>query len=198
MDIWEWNFSEINLKMVEDYDMSIIRNLQTDENGWFEEGTFTSNSIFPGEMNILIFVDDGATVEYAEKCIGNYNELIDKAELCTELQKKLANFFIYMYDEWGSMGIYDEIVERLNPIMEGYNSGKNLIDYLENPTLCIYAPQESGFGYGIECDCPWEPEHKCLIIIRNNELLYVGPSDGLDAWCDKDEYYCIWDNNDEI
>lgn len=180
--------------------MALIRNLHTDENGWFAEGTFTSNSIFSGEMNILIFVDDGATVEYAEECIRHYNQLIDKAELCTELQKKLSNFFTYMYDEWESMGmkIYDEIVEQLKPIMAGYNSGKALIDYLESPTLCIYAPQGSGVGYGIECDCPWEPEHKCLIIIRNNELLYVGASGGLDAWCDKDEYYCIWDDNNEV
>ena len=49
--------------------MSIIRDLQTDENGWFADGKFNSISLFKGEMNVSIFVHDGATVAYAEKCI---------------------------------------------------------------------------------------------------------------------------------
>lgn len=102
-----------------------------------------------------------------------------------------------MYDEWEAMGIYDEIVDKIKPVMEGYNSGKKLIDYLDRPTLYVYAPQGNGFGYGIKCECPWEPEHQCLILIRNDDLLYVGPSDGLDAWGDKDEYYCIWNDTDK-
>ena len=139
---------------------------------------------------------NGATIEYAEKCIEHYQKLVDRETFCAELNKKLGNFFLYMYEEWTSMGmpIYDEIVEQLKPVMEGYCSGKKLTDYLEDPTLCVYAPQESGIGYGIECDCPWEPEHKCLMIVRDDALLYVGPSNGLDAWCKDDEYYCIWND----
>jgi hypothetical protein len=80
--------------------------------------------------------------------------------------------------------------------MAGYKTGKNLIDYLSEPTLYIYAPQGDDIGYGIECDCPWEPEHQCLILIRNDKLLYVGQSEGLDSWCDEEEYYCIWHDED--
>ena len=94
------------------------------------------------------------------------------------------------------MGIYDEIVNEIEPVMEGYKSGRNLIEYLSEPTLYVYPPKGDGIGYGIECDCPWEPEHQCLIIIRNDELLYVGQSDGLDAWGDEDDYYCIWHDED--
>ena len=34
-----------------------------------------STSLFKGEMAVSIFIDDGATVEYAEKCIAHYNSL---------------------------------------------------------------------------------------------------------------------------
>lgn len=176
--------------------MSVIRNLQTDENGWFAEGKFNSNSLFKGEMAVLIFIDDGATVEYAEKCIVHYNNLCNNNDMMLKLQTYLEKFFLYMYTEWKEMGIYDEIVEKIEPVMEGYKSGKNLIEYLSSPTLYVYPPNNEDIGYGIECNCPWEPEHQCLILIRNNDVLYVGQSDGLDPWGDEDDYYCIWNDED--
>ncbi len=177
--------------------MSIIKDLKTDENGWFADGKFGSVSLFEGEMAVSIFVDDGATIEYAEKCIAHYNRLSGNSGLLHKLQEYLAAFFLYMYDEWKAMGIYEEIVEDIEPVMEGYKSGRNLIEYLSRPTLYVYPPNGDGIGYGIECECPWEPEHQCLIIIRNDELLYAGPSDGLDAWGDEEDYYCIWHDNAE-
>jgi hypothetical protein len=176
--------------------MSIIKNLKTDENGWFAEGKFESTSLFKGEMSVSIFIDDGATVEYAEKCIEHYNNLNNNSNMLSDLQQYLEKFFLYMYDEWKEMGIYEEIVDEIEPVMAGYKTGKNLIDYLSEPTLYIYAPQGDDIGYGIECDCPWEPEHQCLILIRNDKLLYVGQSEGLDSWCDEEEYYCIWHDED--
>jgi len=41
----------------------MIKNLKADENNWFLEGTFDSDSLFQGEMSVSIFTDDGATVE---------------------------------------------------------------------------------------------------------------------------------------
>lgn len=175
--------------------MAMIRNLQTDENGWLANGEFNSTSLFKEEMAISIFIDDGATVEYAEKCISHYNRLNNNNDILLKLQEYLVKFFLYMYAEWKEMGIYDEIVDEIEPVMKGYKSGKNLIEYLSRPTLYIYSPKGDGIGYGIECDCPWEPEHQCLIIIRNDELLYVGQSDGRDAWSNKKDYYCIWDED---
>ncbi len=172
--------------------MAVIKNLKVDENGWFADGKFTSVSLFNGEMNVSIFIDDGATVEYAEKCIAHYNNLNNNSDILLKLQQYLSKFFLYMYNEWNCMGIYDEIIDEIETVMEGYKSGKNLIEYLFQPTLYVYAPQGDDIGYGIECDCPWEPEHQCLILIRNNELLYVGQSDGLDAWGNEEDYYCIW------
>lgn len=176
--------------------MSIIRDLHTDEDGWLTEGKFDSTSLFKGEMSILIFSDDGATVEYAEKCIAHYNSLNNNSDMLLKLQEYLARFFLYMYAEWKDMGIYDEIIDAIEPVMEGYQSGKSLIEYLSSPTLYVDSPKGDGIGYGIECDCPWEPEHQCLIIIRNDEILYVGQSGDVDAWGDENEYYCVWKDED--
>lgn len=176
--------------------MSVIRNLEIDENGWFADGKFESKSLFKGEIDVSIFIDDGATIEYAEKCIAHYNSLNNNNDLIFKLQQYLSKFFLYMYDEWKAIGIYDEIIEKSEQVMEGYKTGKNLINYLSKPTVYVYAPKGNDIGYGIECDCPWEPEHQCLILIRNDELLYVGQSDGLDAWGDEEDYYCIWHDED--
>ena len=81
--------------------MSIIKNLKTDENGWFANGTFTSKSLFKGEMKVCIFIDDGATEQDAERCISHYNDLLSKKEIISDLKEKGANFFLYMYNEWG-------------------------------------------------------------------------------------------------
>ena len=149
--------------------MSMIKNLKTDENGWFANGTFDSDSLFQGECSVSIFLDDGATVEDAEKCISHYNNLKNNNAFCEKLQKKLASFFLYMYDEWKSMGTYAEIVDTIEPVMQGYQAGKSLLAFLSNPTLCIYPQQGQDTGYGIECDCPWEPEHACLSLIHISE-----------------------------
>ena len=66
--------------------------------------------------------------------------------------------------------------------------------YLSNPTLLVYPQEMDEIGYGIECDCPWEPEHSCLILVRNEKLLYVGESDGLDPWGEAEDYHCIWES----
>ena len=139
----------------------MIKNLKADENNWFLEGTFDSDSLFQGEMSVSIFTDDGATVEDAEACIAQYQQLKKNAAFCVNLQEMLAAYFLYMYDAWKEMGIYDEIVVEIEPVKQGYEAGENLLSYLSNPTLLVYPQEMDEIGYGIECDCPWEPEHSC-------------------------------------
>lgn len=169
----------------------MIKNLKIDENG-FAKGTFDSSSLFQGEMAVCIFLSDGATSEYAEKCIVHYNALCGSRAILLKLQTYLESFFLYMYNEWREMEIYAEIAQSLEPIMEGYQTGKYLIQYLSHPTLYVDPQRNDDIGYCIECDCPWEPEHQCLMIIRNNDVLYVGPSEGLDPWGKDEDYACIW------
>lgn len=178
--------------------MSIIKNLKMDDNGWFANGTFESVSLFNGEAKVTIFADDGATKEDAIRCIEHYNSLLDKPEICCQIQEGLEKFFLYMYEEWGDFSdIYGDIADSLKPIMDGYNEGKQLITYLYAPTLYVFPQLENEIGYGVVFECPWEPEHQCSIMIRNDKVVYVGPSEGEDPWGDEDDYYCIWNDTDE-
>lgn len=171
--------------------MAIIRGLKTDENGWFTTGTFDSKVFLPGEMSIMIFTDDGASIEDAEECISHFNSLGGKPELIASVERRLGKFFQYMYDEWAAMGIYEQIVDSLKDVKEGYAAGRKMSAYLSEPGMIVYPQKNGEIGYGIECQCPWEPEHQCLILIRNDECVYVGPSEMLDPW-DEEYLHCVF------
>ena len=49
--------------------------------------------------------------------------------------------------------------------MEGYKAGNQLVTHLYKPTLYVFSQLEGEIGYGIKCECPWEPEHQCLILL---------------------------------
>ena len=178
--------------------MSAIRDLKQDENGFFLEGKFDSRSLFEGEMNVSIFADDGATEEDALRCIDHYNSLSEKPDILEQIQSGLEKFFIYMYDEWqGFEDIYGDIAKSLESVMKEYKEGKSLVSFLYRPTLYVFPQLENEIGYGLECECPWEPEHQCMMLIRNNKVVYVGPSKGNDPWQDEDDYYCIWNDTED-
>ena len=82
--------------------------------------------------------------------------------------------------------------ESLKPVMEEYRKGTPLSSFLSSPTLLVYPQQNGDTGYGLECCCPWEPEHQCLILFRNDDVVYVGPSDMLDPWTDEEYLHCVW------
>ena len=173
----------------------MIRNLKTDEEGRFANGTFDSHSLFEGEMNVSVFVDDGATESYAEMCIEHYNNLKNNEALMEKLDEYLQKYFVWMYYQWeefSNMERYRELYESLKPLMEDCEAGKSLLNHLSEPMLLVYAPEDERIGYGIEWACPWEPEHGCLMIFREDDLLYAGGFTSVDAWCDEDEYFCIW------
>ena len=173
-----------------------IRDLKPDVNDFFLDGKFDSTSLFQGEMDISIDKDNGTTVEYAEKCIMQYNALTNNEKLMDEIQQNLAKFMLYMYEEWKEMDIYDDIAEGIRPAIKSYEAGESLLKYLTKPRLYIEQPEDGSdeIGFVLEAECPWEPEHMCCIIIRGDELKYVGPSEGNTPWDDEGDYYCIWND----
>lgn len=173
----------------------ILKDLKPDINGlgWLE-GHFESKSFFKGNISITIFDNTDEAKDYAIKCIKHYNQLNDNKEIVNEIIDKLEKFMYYMYEEWKAMGIYDEIANNVENTIDDYKKEQNIFKYLTNPGLYIELPEdnEDEIGYVLTADCPWEPEHQCSIIIRNNSLKYVGPCEGQNPWCDDEEYYCIW------
>lgn len=180
--------------------MSIIRDMRPDENGlgWLY-GKFDSESIFKGEMKMTIYSDTEESIAYAEKCIAHYNRLTENPALLDKIRENLKKFMYYMRDEWEAMGIYEEIAEDTDKAVKGCEAGEDIIKSLTNPCLSIELPEDDTdeIGYNIESDCPWEPEHQCSIIIRNDTLKYVGPCERNTPWDDDDEYYCIWLDEEE-
>ena len=181
--------------------MSMIRELKADNNGlgWLK-GKFDSKTFYKGEMDITLFADSDQVKKYAEKCVMHYNSLESNQKIFDDIQDMLSKFMFYMYDEWKAMEIYDDIVVNTEKSIEAYNSGEQLVSCLSNLRLYVELPEEEydeEIGYCIEADCPWEPEHQCSIIIRGDEVKYVGPSEGNTPWDDDDEYYCIWNDLDE-
>ena len=67
-------------------------------------------------------------------------------------------------------------------------SGRDILKYVENPTIYIFPPEGDGIGYVIEGNCEWEPEHGIDIIMLDNKVMDVGPGEGLSPWSDDDEY----------
>ena len=47
---------------------------------------------------------------------------------------------------------------------EGYAGGRKLSSYLSEPGMIVYLQKNGEIGYGFESQCPWEPEHQCLIL----------------------------------
>ena len=74
----------------------MIKNLKADENNWFLEGTFDSDSLFQGEMSVSIFTDDGATVEDAEACIVQYQQQEKCCFLCESTGDASSIFSLYV------------------------------------------------------------------------------------------------------
>lgn len=180
--------------------MTLIRGLKSNnsELEWLE-GKFDSMSLFSEEISIIIEDNSYEAKEYAEKCVAHYNMLNTNETLIKEIQNKMAKFMLYMYGEWNAMGIYDDIAEGMEVALKGYNEGRKLWEFLSRPSLLVVLPEDgetTEIGYIIEADCPWEPEHQCSIIIRGNDLKYVGPSEGNTPWDDEDSYYCIWNDED--
>lgn len=174
-----------------------IRELKNDANDmdWLE-GKFDSISLFKGEMNITIFHNSEEAVSYAEECVKAYNSLNNDKALLDDIQEQLAKFLLYMNDEWKAMDIFEDIAANTQKVVDGYNEGRRLIEYLSRPRLYVELPDEENFskndiGYVIEAECPWEPEHQCSIIIRNGKLKYVGPSEGNTPWDDDEDYYYL-------
>ena len=58
--------------------------------------------------------------------------------------------------------------------------------------LGLEKPEADIPAFDIECGCDWEEEHGMEIIIKGDELLYIGEYAGLGPWADKECYECIF------
>lgn len=140
---------------------------------------FIESKLFNRKMEV--WIENTVDIDYAEKCVNNFqllsNETIDK--IC----ERISAYHKFMLEEWN-----EEFVAEINEKVPCEVSGRNILKYIENPSIFIFPPEGEGIGYIIDGKCEWEPEHGISIILLDNKIIDVGPTEGLTPWSDKDEF----------
>ncbi len=163
--------------------MALIKNIVKDDDSFFLGKLYVP--LFESEIDV--WIENTADFGYAEKCAENFVSLSD--ELIDKFCERAIAYYRYMLEQWNDFAdIYGDIVEDINDTVPENVEGREILKYISRPHMYVFEPKGEGIGYDIECDCVWEPEHQLDLIIRNNEVLYVGPSEGLGPWEDEEEY----------
>ena len=134
-----------------------INNLQYNKEYNQYTGTSYINK-FNKECNITIESND---IEYAEKCI----KFINNEESNTIFE-----------------AIYESLVLYCKSYLEEYNdinipkdiSGKDILNYLSEETICIFDNKDNKIGFNITGNCTWEEEHGFIIVVNDEKVKYVG------------------------
>ena len=145
-------------------------------------------SFFNSDVEVLIEKD--VSLEYAEKCIKHINNL--NPETIVFLVDRLNKYCNFMLDAWSDFDIYDSVVENIKTKMSNMNSASDILQHVKPTMFVVTKPEGSEIAYSLEGECVWEPEHGVDIIIKGNQLLYVGPVQCLGPWCDDEEYKCLF------
>ncbi|ORX54696.1 hypothetical protein BCR36DRAFT_9965 [Piromyces finnis] len=164
--------------------MTLIRDI-TKKNEYFLNGLIYCPFL---EKDITVTIEEDADLVYAEKCANHLTNLDEK--LINKICERISAYHQYMLSEWN-----DEFVKEINKKVPKDVSGRDILKYISQPELIIYEkPKEkkNDIGYTIAGLCSWEPEHGIDIILRNETLLYVGPSECLGSWADDDEYEVLY------
>lgn len=157
--------------------MKQIKNIK-EQDQYFLSGTLFA-PMFGKEIGVMI--EKEADTEYAERCAGAFIALND-AEI-DHICKRICDYHRFMLEEWN-----EDFVREINEKVPAGVSGRDILNYIENPTLYVMKPQGDGVGYSVAGYCEWEPEHEIEFIMKDNALLYVGQQECLGSWAGPDEY----------
>ncbi|HEX3047589.1 MAG TPA: hypothetical protein VHY08_22750 [Bacillota bacterium] len=145
-------------------EVSFVRNIQKCEHG--EEGEVYCKLF---NQYTPLYSWKGAGMGYIEKCAGYLNSLSD------EVIDRLCEAAIrYCNDCCDTAGEKQE-----------FKNVRDILKLIQPNGLCIPKPKDENTPViDLELNCDWEEEHGMQWIIRNDEVLYVGPYNGEDPWGD--------------
>ena len=129
------------------------------------------------DKEIMVSLDEGVDIAYAEKCAEALNDLPQETiNAIWEAAKCYCLFFIDLCgDEW------DDFNEMTIKVTEE-TSAEKIKSQIYPSYLIVSAPEGDGIGFHLECNCSWEVEHGLEITILDNKLLYLGAYEGREAW----------------
>lgn len=127
------------------------------------------------DTDIDVFIHNGVDEQYAESCIEHINNL--SPSLKNYLTERLYKYYDFIRRECDDVEdiLFDDVLKYVYPL-----------------NISIEKPEEPLIAYSIECGCDWEEEHGAEIIIKGDELLYVGEFAGLGPWADKECYKTVF------
>ena len=122
------------------------------------------------EKYISFYVDEESTLEYAKICIEYLNSLNDEVIISfCEASARYCNDFLNMTGQE----------------LKTFNNPKDILSLIQPKNLMI--PEQAKGNTPIihmELDGDWEMEHGIELIIKDNEIQYVGGFNGQWPWAD--------------
>lgn len=129
------------------------------------------------DKEIEVNIDDGVSIEYAEKCAEALNSLPDDTvKAIFEAAKRYCLFFI---DLCG--GEWDDYNEMSFKVTEETPAEKLRSEFYPT-SLIINKPKDERIGFRIGGSCTWDDEHGVEITILDGKLVYLGAFEGRGAW----------------
>lgn len=150
--------------------MSIIKDIKRAEN--FYEGKVFYN-LFGIEIDVVIDLES-ADFEYAEKCARALNNMSE------EVIGKLCEYSVLYCED------YCDEIEEEPPTIE---SERDILHYIHPESLTVDIPQDERIVIHLALNCDWNEEHGLEWLVKDDEILHVGPFYGEPAYAD-DSYYC--------
>jgi hypothetical protein len=153
--------------------MDLIKNVITNTYGcpegevWFE--------LFDKYINFA--VEDAADIDYAQLCAQYLNSQPESVikDLCEASIRYCNNF-----------------LEAIGEPEKEFENYRDILQLIYPSVLLIPDPENNNEPIlHMELNCEWEEEHGMEWVVRNNEVLYVGASNGVYPWgsCDAGEFW---------
>ena len=165
--------------------MSLIQDLTYSEKWECHVGK-THLALFDTDIEVMF--DEEVPIDYVETCIEHFNSLSSK--MIQDLSNRLLKYCQFMQEEWQAMSIYEELAASIQEQLPQVLNTQNILQYVSPNMLVVEKPKDNIPAYSLDCNCVWEPEHGAEIIIKDNEVLYVGPFLGIGPWENIAHYKC--------
>lgn len=131
------------------------------------------SEIFCADMEVII---DGASIEYAQKCVRHFNSLDNNLveTICRGAKAYCLDFMEIAGGDW-----YKEMTIPVTP----ETPLPEMLKCFRPQVLIIEKPDDDNkIGYQIECSCDWDIEHGMEIDILDNKVIYLSSFNGYSPW----------------
>ncbi|MGF7050747.1 hypothetical protein J2T13_005297 [Paenibacillus sp. DS2015] len=148
--------------------MHLIKNIKKEENDVSGEVYFPLFNSYIG-----LEYQDSIPMEYIKKCAEYLNTLSEET---------ISTICKYSLDFCRDVISYSPDVDYTEELI-GITLAKDILKFIEPVALTIDEPDDINIcGINLYCRCAWDQDNDMQILINNNNVVYIGTFDGLDAW----------------